>query len=349
MKKVITFLVIVVAVGILGYIFLRNWPMITKEASKATQFAASQPTPFPFEEMTIPYLRGKTYEGKLGPLTNFSSNPSYDSYFTNYTSEGLKINGLLTIPRGEKPKGGWPAIVFIHGYIPPSLYQTTGEAYSSYVDNLARNGFVVFKIDLRGHGESEGQPGGGYFGADYVADTLNAYSALQSTDFVNPSEIGLWGHSMAGNIIMRSAAVKKDIPALVIWAGAVYTYEDQRKYGINDNSYRPPQTSVQLRTKRQELYEKYGSPSASSPFWQKVAPTGFLNDLTGAIEIHHAVDDDVVNIGYSRDLIELLDKASVPSKLYEYSSGGHNITGSNFNTAMQRTVEFFKSRLSKKS
>ena len=48
------------------------------------------------------------------------------------------------------------------------------------MDYLAQNGFVVFKIDLRGHGDSEGEPGGGYFGADYVTDTLNAHSALET-------------------------------------------------------------------------------------------------------------------------------------------------------------------------
>jgi dipeptidyl aminopeptidase/acylaminoacyl peptidase len=150
---------------------------------------------------------------------------------------------------------------------------------------------------------------------------------------------------MAGNIVMRTAAVKKDIPALVIWAGAVYSYEDQRKYGINDNSYRPPSSSAQQRNRRAQLYEKYGSPSAKSIFWNQVAPTNYLNDLTTAIEIHHAVDDAVVNIGYSLDLNALLDKTKVEHKLYEYPTGGHNISGPSFNLAMERTVEFFKTHL----
>lgn len=303
------------------------------------------PTPFPFQEMTIPYLRKQTFESKLGPRELISNNGSYSSYLTSYTSDGLKVNGLLTIPDGEEPEGGWPAIVFIHGYIPPTLYETNGESYSSYVDYLARNGFVVFKIDLRGHADSEGQPGGGYYGSDYVTDALNAYSALQNSDFVNPNKIGMWGHSMAGNIVLRSMAVKPEIPAGVIWAGAVYSYLDQRKYGINDNSYRPPQNVTQQRNRRQQLFEKHGSPSAQSVFWQQVAPTNYLNDLKGSIELHHAVDDDVVNIGYSRDLMTALDKTSVPHELFEYDFGGHNISGGSFNTAMQRTSDFFKEKL----
>jgi len=272
---------------------------------------STSPTPFPFQEMTIPYLRSKTYESSLGDKALYEDNGVYRSYLTSYTSEGLKVNGLLTIPSGEQPKEGWPAIVFIHGYIPPTLYETT-EKYVAYVDSLARSGFVVFKIDLRGHGQSEGNPGGGYFGSDYVADALNAYSALESANFVNKKAIGMWGHSMAGNIVLRSMAVRPEIPASVIWAGAVYSYEDQRKYGINDQSYRPPGTINQNNIRRRELFEKYGSASATSAFWQQVAPTSYLRDLKGAIEINHAEDDTVVNIGYSRDLMALLDKTKVP-------------------------------------
>lgn len=311
------------------------------------------PTPFPFEEMTVPYLRRKTYQSKLSDLKMYADNGSYTSYLTSYTSDGLKINGLLTIPKigdssppvaDQNDKKKHPAIVFIHGYIPPTLYQTT-EKYGDYVDYLTRNGFVVFKIDLRGHGDSEGSPGGGYYGPDYVTDVLNAYAALQSVSFVDPQRIGMWGHSMAGNIVLRSLAVKPTIPAGVIWAGAVYSYTDQRKYGINDQSYRPPGTTTQQLSRRRDLFDKYGSPSASSAFWQQVAPTNYLNDLKGAVQLNHAVDDDVVDIGYSRDLNSLLDKANVPHELHEYQSGGHNIEGQSFVEAMENTVKFFKKYL----
>ncbi len=305
------------------------------------------PTPFPFEELTIPYLREKIYQSELGEMTHVAEKATYTSYLTYYNSDGFKIHGLLTRPKGEMPAGGWPAIVFVHGYIPPSQYRTL-EKYVDYVDYLASHGFVVFKIDLRGHGESEGESGGGYFGSDYVVDTLNAYAALQSSDFVNAKKIGLWGHSMAGNVVMRSMAAKPDIPAGVIWAGAVYSYTDMLKYGIQDSSYRPPQDESERQRKRRELFNRYGQPRVDSPFWKQVAVTNYLSDLKGAIEIHHAKDDTVVNIGYSKDLNTLLDATAVKHTFYEYSSGGHNINGSSFTQAMQRTVEFFRENLEKK-
>lgn len=305
------------------------------------------PTPFPFQEMTIPYLRTKTYNSRLGELQMQSqaSDLLYSAFVTSYASDGLRINGLLTKPGGEMPEGGFPAIVFIHGYIPPAQYSTTGAAYSSYVDYLARSGFVVFKIDLRGHGDSEGEPGGAYFSEDYIIDALNAYSALQNTDFVHPDRIGMWGHSMAGNVVLRSLAVMPSIKASSIWAGAVFTYTDREKYGINDASFQMSSLSPSRQSRRRELIEKYGEPSERSEFWKLVIPTNYLSDFNGAIQLNHAVDDTVVDVGYSRDLNALLDKTDVVHEFNEYQSGGHDIEGANFVEAMENTVAFFNKYL----
>ncbi len=306
----------------------------------------ASPTPFPFEDLTIPYLRKKSYQSQLGELELAYEKANYRAYLTSYRSEGLKINGLLTSPTGDKPVDGWPAIVFVHGYIPPRQYQTLVQ-YSDYVDYLARNGFVVFKIDLRGFGNSEGEPGGAYYSSDYVIDVLNAYSSLQNAPFVNPKSIGLWGHSMAGNVVMRSFTAMPDIPAVVVWAGAVYSYVDFREYGIQDASYQPPGTTTERVRRRQQLIDMYGQPKEDSFFWKQMAPTNFLPDLKGSIQSHHATNDNVVNIEYSRNLNRLLDQTSVNHSFYEYSSGGHNLTGVSFSQAMQRTVEFFKKHLNK--
>ncbi|MCR4330197.1 MAG: alpha/beta fold hydrolase [Candidatus Roizmanbacteria bacterium] len=349
MAKKITAFILLAVVSMAGlYIFSRTFfptSTLTNPFHSLTT-RDSIPTPYPLYELTIPYLRSRTYESTLGNREVYEQYTNYTSYITSYDSDKLTIQGLLTIPTGEMPKNGWSAIVFVHGYIPPSQYETTVK-YEDYVDYLAKNGFVVFKIDLRGHGTSEGVATGAYYSADYVIDTLNAIAALQKTDFVNPSKIGLWGHSMGGNVVMRAFAVKPTIPAVSIWAGAVYSYTDMQKYGISDSSYqRRPSVSPRQNT-RQHVSDRYGSPGSDSAFWHDMAPTSFLSDLKGAIQINHAIDDTVVNIGYSRDLMALLDKTKVVHEFYEYTSGGHNIADSSFTPAMQNTVAFYKKYLAK--
>jgi len=69
----------------------------------------------PFYKLTIPYLRERDYVSQLNEKELISSNNEYSTYLASYDSDGLDINGLLTIPSGEQPAGGWPAVVFIHG------------------------------------------------------------------------------------------------------------------------------------------------------------------------------------------------------------------------------------------
>lgn len=314
----------------------------TNPVASLVSHIAPTPTPMPYADMTIPYLRNRSYTSKLGAMQKISENASYTSYRASYDSDGLTIYGLLTIPNDAVTKH--PAIIFVHGYIQPAQYRTD-ERYVAYVDYLARNGFVVFKIDLRGNDQSEGQASGAYYSSGYVIDALNARAALEVADFVNPASIGLWGHSMAGNVVMRAFAARPQIPAVVIWAGAGYTYADLTVYGLHDASYQP-QASVTNRPRQQQgVRQLYGPFSPTNPFWKQVAVTDYLKDLKGAIEIHHAADDDVVNIQYSRNLMKLLDATSVPHQLFEYPTGGHNITDPSFSTAMARTVEFFKKYL----
>lgn len=338
---------LVVIGGALAYGATRFVPTedspLTVFTNTAVQSSPS-PTAFPFQDMTIPYLRSRSYDSKLAELKTYQDKGTYTSFLTSYTSDGLRVNGLLTKPKGATPEGGWPAIVFVHGYIAPSIYRTT-ERYDAYIDYLARNGFVVFKIDLRGNGDSEGSPGGAYYSPDYVIDTLSAESALATSDFVNPKKIGFWGHSMAGNVVSRAFSAKPTIPAVAIWAGAGFSYTDLLTYRINDQSYRPPATTSPSTRRRQEMNEKYGTFDPNSEFWKQVPATNYLKDWKGAIELHHAVDDTVVSVEYSRNLVKLLSETSVPHQLFEYPSGGHNITGGSFNTAMSRTVAFYKKYL----
>ena len=309
--------------------------------SVSSREVVKQETETLLEELTIPYLREREYASQIGKRERYQEKQNYTSYLTSYVSDGLKINGLLTIPRGEPPVEGWPAVVFVHGYIPPTLYKTT-EKYVEYVDYLARNGLVVLKVDLRGHGESEGEPGGAYYSSDYIVDVLNAHDALRNLVGVNINKVGLWGHSMAGNVLMRAAVVKKDIPTVVIWAGAVYSYADFAKYGISDNSYRPTGLTAARQRKRQQIFDTYGQFDEKSDFWKRVVPLNFLTGVQTKFFLHHAIDDQVVNIGYSRDLKKALDESGILVESFEYGKGGHNISGSSFGVAMKRTVEAFK-------
>ncbi len=342
--KIVLLVIPVLFFSFLGGYFVYGNIYKSKSAQTVNQSKSpSETANIPFKELTIPYLRDRNYKSQLGELTLYKKYSTYTSYLTSYDSDGLKINGLITVPNADLTKKH-PAIVFVHGYIAPSVYNTT-EKYVDYVDYLARNGYVVFKIDLRGHGDSQGEATGAYYSGDYIIDTINAYKALQSASFVNKEAVGLWGHSMAGNVTLRSAAAIINIPAVAIWAGAGFTYSDLLEFRINDNSYRPPQQNTQRSLKRQELRNLYGDFDPKSEFWKTVPATNYLNDFAGNIGLFHSTDDDVVSVEYSRNLKNILDSLGVKNEYNEYTSGGHNISGTNFTKAMQETVRFFDANL----
>lgn len=110
--------------------------------------------------LSIEALRKGNYPGSdLIIEETLTPGSNYQRYIVSYLSEGLKIFALFTVPNGTQPKGGFPAIVFNHGYIPPSQYRTT-ERYTAYTDVFSRNGYILLKPDYRGHGDSQGTPTG---------------------------------------------------------------------------------------------------------------------------------------------------------------------------------------------
>lgn len=304
--------------------------------------------------ISIEYLRSlKIDSKKLVIEEELENGINYKQYIASFLSEGNKVYGLLTIPTQQKPVKGFPTIVFNHGYISPSQYVIT-EGYVAYVDYLAKNGFVVFKIDFRGNGRSEGDASGSYFSSAYTIDAISALKSLQKYNMVDPKRIGMWGHSMAGNLVLRAMLVSSEIKAGVIWAGAVYSYKDFIKYKISDNSYvhRPYESkagaSQKDRETSPEIQKIRSNPNSidfNSDFWKAISLTENIKYLSAPIQIHHTTDDPVVDIGYSKDLVEVLKANSKKYEFYKYAGGGHNITSPYFETAMERTVKFFKENL----
>lgn len=271
-----------------------------------------------------------------------SPGSNYDRYLTSYQSEGLKIYALLTIPRGTPPEGGWPAIVFNHGYIPPAQYRTT-ERYIAYTDAFSRNGYVLFRPDYRGHGNSEGEPAGGYGSNAYTIDVLNAVASLKQHPAVNEDKLGMWGHSMGGHITLRNMVANDDIKAGVIWAGVVASYPDllnnwRRRGGTPSPGPTPSPGS--RGSWRVSLTQQYGTPEENPEFWNSISATSYLDTISRPLQIHHGTADSSVPVAFSETLQSLMEQAGRQSELYVYQGDDHNLSR-NFSLAMRRSVEFF--------
>jgi len=284
---------------------------------------------------------------------------NYHQYIASYQSEGLKIYGLLTVPTTDKPATGFPVIIFNHGYIAPNTYVTT-ERYVAYVDAFARNGYIVFKPDYRGHGNSDGKPEGTYYSPAYATDVLNALASIKklkdpstgaSTELrrtssgqaADPNRIGMWGHSMGGNIILRDIVVDtKDIKAAVIWGGVVGSYDDLLNNWHKRAVYQPGPQELALRNNyRKNLTDQYGTPDTNPSFWKAIDPLSYISDITAPIQLHTGELDEEVPAEFSAAFYEKLILAKKPAEYYIYPGGDHDISSPNFELAMDRSIQFF--------
>jgi uncharacterized protein len=293
--------------------------------------------------MSIIAMRSGEYPGsEVTIVRELDRGLNYRRYYAYYLSEGLKIYALLTIPNAEPPAGGFPAIVFNHGYIPPNVYRTT-ERYLAYVDELAKAGYVVFRIDYRGHDQSEGEPTGAYGNPGYQIDVLNAAASIKQLPEVNPERIGMWGHSMGGYLTLRSMVISKDIKAGVIWAGVVASYPEMLYNWRRTGSFTPSPSSRGIGWRAGWL-EQYGTPEQNPVFWDSVSANAHLADLSGPIQLHHGTNDEDVPAEFSIRLAEQARAANQIADLYIYEGDNHNISRF-FSTAMKRTIEFFDTHL----
>ena len=207
------------------------------------------------------------------------------------------------------------------------------------MDRLACSGYIVFRIDYRGHDQSQGEATGAYGHPGYLVDVLNAVASLKQFPQANPDQIGMWGHSMGGYLTLRTMVISPDIQVGVVWAGVVGDYNDLLYNWRRSGSFTPSPSSrgVGWRT---EWVNQFGTPVDNPAFWDAVSANTYLNDLSGPLQLHHGSADEDVPLAFSENLAIRLNTLHLPYEFYIYEGDNHNISA-NFALAMDRTIAYF--------
>lgn len=347
MKKSLIFLLIIGVCSITALLFIKNNNIALQ--TNLANLTSENYDPYSEEgaisdvvnALSIESLKEKKFEGSdLVIEETLPSGSNYSRYIVSYESEGNKIYALLTVPNAQKPENGYPVIIFNHGYIPPAQYRTT-ERYIAYTDAFSRNGYIVFRSDYRGHGDSEGEASGGYGSNAYTIDVLNGLASVKKYKDADESKIGMWGHSMGGFITLRSMVVDKSIKAGVIWGGVVVSYPDLlSKWRRGTGSPSPFPTRSNRGGWRNTFIQNYGTPEDNPEFWKSISSNSYLSDISGPLQLHHGQSDSSVPVEFSEILSEELKSLGKEVEFYTYPSDDHDITA-NFSTAISRSVEFF--------
>lgn len=324
-------------------------PVTQSSAVKPTQHIVSKTTPTSAinsnSPLTIEAMRQKSYPGSnLTIEQKLSPGPNYNRYVVSYKSEGFTIYGLLTVPTGQKPKGGWPVILFNHGYIPPASYSTIS-SYSIMVDPLASAGYIVFKPDYRGNGNSEGTATQPYVSPSDVTDSMNALSSIKKYKDADPQKIGVFGHSMGGNVTLHELVITHDIRAAELLAGVVGNESGlaawwDHRYAVRSIVGNDLDTYYAY----EQMIKDNGTLAANPEYWNAIDPTKFLSFVEAPVQIQVGTADEEVPMNFSASLSASLKSAGKTVEYQTYPGANHNLVPDT-SVAMQTTVNFFNKYL----
>jgi dienelactone hydrolase len=199
---------------------------------------------------------------------------------------GRRMVGTLLVPDGSEAV---PGVLVVHGF--------RGNRHEHHItaiaDALAWAGFITLRVDLTNNlGESEGSFRGLTVSSE-VSDAQDALAWLAAHPRVDPSRIGITGHSLGGLVAVLAGAGVRAIVTL----SAVYDMAPRLRAMLGDRfpdwaikgeiEMDPPGCGVIL---GYQYYEDLVQ--------QDIA--GSLARLTAPIRIVHGEDDNGVPVGDAR-------------------------------------------------
>ena len=292
-----------------------------------TPLPTSTPTPRPTLDPRWQYfiagMRGKRYEGSdIVLYGKFGESPEYTAYLIFYSSEGLRISGMMNVPKG---KGRYPVVIMCHGYVHPDKYATGNDTWRE-ADYLVRRGYITIAPDYRSHAASDN--GSSFFQIGYAEDVLNLISSLDSLKEADTGRIGLWGHSMGGGVALKAAVVSKKVDAVAVFGSVSADESVNYMYGMGNG---PGVGGAKL-----------GSPQSKENWivYRRVSSINYL-DRIPALSIHHGQADSIVPYQWSEDLFEEAQEGEIQAELFLYPGAEHTFVGADWELALERTAAFF--------
>ncbi len=279
----------------------------------------------------ISSLRNRHYGGgEIERVRVMEDNDAFTRYLIRYPSDDLTIVGFMDVPKGVEPP--YRAVVVAHGYVYPRNYPVL--AYTTpYADALARAGFLVVHPNYRGHGASDDGPNP--FRSGYTVDVLNLVEILKADPTIRPDGIGLFGHSMGGEVAIKALVVSPTVRAAVLYAAM--SGDAMESWRLINNTWAGGWF----------LFDGPFSPWRDVEAFRQASPINYLDNVQAPVQLHHGTADATVPLWWSRDLAGKLRAHGKEATLFEYAGQPHGfgIGGWAYNSLMGRTIDFFDANL----
>ena len=238
---------------------------------------------------------------------SYSYLDSIELYGITYRSDGLKVKGMMAVPKTE---GRHPCIVYNRGGNRDFGSITVAKG-AMLLSKLASQGYVVIASQYRGVAGGEGIE---EFGGKDVNDVLNLIDVLSEVESADTSRIGMFGWSRGG-MMTYIALTKTDR----INAAAVGGALSDQFAGIADRPEMEKGVLAELIPNYQENKEAELT-KRSAVKWADQFP----KDVP--ILLLHGTSDWRVKPEQSLNLALEFEKHRVPYRLVMYEGGDHGIS-----------------------
>lgn len=258
----------------------------------------------------------------LHDLANFVTPEFFETLAADHQT---RLNGVVYLPSGTPPQGGWPLVVSVYG---GPHAQRVVNAWEQTVDleaqYLARHGYLVMKLDSRGsanRGADFEKALFRVFGEAALNDQVQGVDEVAKRWPINRQRVGIYGWSYGGYMTLRALLMRPDVFKVGV-AGAPVT--DFRWY---DTAY--TERYLEDETSNREGYER----------------TGLIDKaerLEGKLLLIHGMVDENVHFHHSAAMIQAFIEAGRDFDLIVLPASRHMVQGrANAIYRTRRTLEYF--------
>lgn len=261
---------------------------------------------------------------RLGPVRERTS--AYTSYDVTYGVDGLRITGVLNVPRVPGP---FPAVVLAHGWIDRAVYEQ-GQGMTRERGYLAEQGYVALHVDFRNHAGSDDDAALErelYLG--YAVDTLGAVAALRSSGLPVSDDVSLMGRSMGGSVVLQALEMAPGfVNGGVVYSGQSSLEADNYRQWAGDGSGFAA-----------EFVRRHGTPAQNPAAWRAMSTRPYAGRITEPVLMIHGTRDEQCPPRWASATRSALARAGVDVRLRWYEDE-HHAFGPRFSDSMRDITSY---------
>ena len=249
------------------------------------------------------------------------------STFEYNASDGMELDGILTLPPGAEPKD-LPLVMMPHGG--PHSYDSPH--FDWWAQAFASRGYAVFQPNFRGSThktQSFRIAGYGQWGRAMQSDKTDGLKALAAKGIIDPKRACIVGASYGGYAALAGVTLEQGIYRCAVAVAPVSDINNMYK-----EDYR---ASANDRTTKVSLLQQLGERGS----WDEVSPLRNAAKADAPIMLIHGRDDTVVPYSHSTKMADKLKDAGKPYEMVTLKGEDHWLSLSETRQKMLKSaVEF---------